>query len=303
MRARLAQIVIATIISPLISFIPSILAPSLISQAKAEVPGSISITRTGVDPYGGYTGNDYINFNFPAGRGLNDARSFTIETWAYLGNSNSYGTVSLTAGDAGAARNEYWKIRRSGFLINPSTGTWFAEGAGTAYCNPTTLTNAIPMGQWANLAYQRSIISGTATDSIYINGILSGSCVVGTSNINNDTVRIGTTANYYGTNTSYFGPTRVIDGEAIYTSNFTPSTSFGSYVGNSSGTGTTILNLAPTSTVPLTYAETPPYAPTLTYGAYYLFNGTYYTSTPTYGTSMSARRILGLELVPRTQRL
>ena len=216
-----------------------------------QVPGSISITKTGTDLFGGYTGNDYINFNFPTGHGLNDGRSFTIETWVYLGSSNTYGTVSLTAGDTTAQRNEYWKIRRSGFLINPTTGTWFAEGAGTAYCNPTTLTNSISIGRWVNLAYQRSIVAGAATDSIYIDGTLSGACSVGTSNTNNDTVRIGTTSGNTGTyNTSYFGPTRVIDGEAIYSANFTPSTTFGSYASNSSGTGTTILNLAPTSTVP-----------------------------------------------------
>ena len=264
---NLARLLLVAILAPLAPFIQSIWLPNALPLAHASTPGSISITKTGSDPYGAYSGNDSIDFNFPAGHGLNDGRSFTIETWAWLGNSNPYGMVTMTAGDPSDVRTHYWNVRRSGYMMNPTTGTWFAEGGGTAYCNPTALTNAMPMGQWVDLAFERSLVSGAATDSIYINGVLSGSCSVGTSNANDDTVRIGTTSGYSNSNTSYFGPTRIIDGEAIYSSNFTPSTSFASYSSNSSGTGTTILNLAPTSTSALNYAQTPPYAPTLSYGA------------------------------------
>jgi tRNA threonylcarbamoyladenosine modification (KEOPS) complex Pcc1 subunit len=261
-------------------------------RAFYPVPGSISITKTAADPYGGYSGNDFINFNFPAGHGLNDKRSFTIETWAYLDNANgnTSGIVSLTAGDQIAPRNQYWTSRRSGFLVNPaSPGNWFAEANGDANCNPTALLNTIPTLAWVHIAYQRSLVSGTATDSIYVGGKFSGSCVVNTTNVANDTVRIGTTSGNSGTsNTSFFGPTRIIDGEAIYSADFTPSTSFGAYAANSSGTGTTILNIAPTTAAALTFVETPPYTPTLTYGATYTFNGSTLTTSPTYGMSVKS---------------
>ena len=273
-RRQVSRALVAILIAPLISFVPAVLVPTLLPQAHAiDSPASIAITKTGSDPWGAYTGNDLMNFNFPSGKGLNDGRSFTIETWVYIGPngpSGSYGIISLTAGDQDPAKNQYWNSRRTGYLMNPSTGTWFSEGNGSAYCNPTTLTNSssIPVGSWTHVAFERSVISGAATDSIYIGGKLSGTCPVGVANVNDDTVRIGTTSPYSGSNnTSEFGPTRIIDGEAIYSSDFTPAVTYGSYTSNSSGAGTTLFHMTPMQTNLYAYVGTPANVPTINFGS------------------------------------
>jgi len=149
--------------------------------------------------------NQYLtipsNTGFAFGTG-----DFTVEMWIYW--SGSYATTT-----------RLFSCYTSGIVIYPNSSgnmTYGQYGIGTNITSSTT----VPLNTWVHLAIAR--VSGVST--MYINGTAVGTKASDTSNFGQTGVYIGTDsgANLWTGNITNL---RVVKGTAVYTSNFTPSTS------------------------------------------------------------------------------
>ena len=138
--------------------------------------------------------------------GLNLTGDFTVEGWFYP--TNVTGTHALwTFGQASAGR---YTVQLSGTSVLSNL-----YGAGS-----TTYTSTVPINTWTHVAMVRS---GT-TVKIYINGTASATTDTQSGTIGNGGyLNIGADdsggANFAGRITSF----RIVNGTAVYTSNFTKS--------------------------------------------------------------------------------
>lgn len=136
---------------------------------------------------------------------------YTIEMWVY---STSYGSPVLYDGKlvGGTAIQMYFPSGVANIYGGAGTGTLLITGSA-----------ALPTGQWNHVALTRQ----SNLTRLFINGIQSGSTVTDSTNYNDATsgatigARFGG-ANFFSGNMSNF---RLVKGTAVYTTNFTPSTS------------------------------------------------------------------------------
>ena len=188
-----------------------------------------NVTSTALSPYhpGGYStyfdgsGGDWIktdthaDFAFQAG-------DFTIECWYYpVSKAQNYPRI-LHFGT-------YWSNNQSWTLVDRhnshNTKFWVTSFSGISILSTTTVEN----NNWYHLAVERS---GT-TLTLYVNGIAEGTANVSTNNYPDASatsyLNIGNVSNGSNLNESaangYVRDVRVVKGSAVYTSNFTPSTS------------------------------------------------------------------------------
>mgnify|MGYP006267112047 CR=1 FL=1 len=186
-------------------------------------PNAFSITRNGNTTQGtfspfsradGYWSNyfdgsssGYISLS--NNTALQLGSTYTFEAWVYL---IAYGTNPRIFSD-GAINNNNLDI------CIGSSGQIYLSGAG-AY----TANNVFPLNQWVHLAVV--INSGTAT--CFLNGIsqtLSGSTTGFNSNSTNSRYIGGLPGQTAYIWNGYISNLRLVKGTAVYTSNFTPSTS------------------------------------------------------------------------------
>jgi hypothetical protein len=148
--------------------------------------------------------------------------SFTMECWAFIPSavSNYFGLISLRSSGSGSP----------GASINVLSSGYFDVGlyaaTNTAGVNYMSYTQQLaPIAQWFHVALVRNVNSCT----FYLNGIQIAGFGPNTSptSTNGGTISIGTY--YIGATSGYYFPgymsnVRYVVGAAIYTSNFTPST-------------------------------------------------------------------------------
>lgn len=136
---------------------------------------------------------------------------FTIEFWTYLNANGNYGFFYDTRPAASSGNSLSMYHQSPGVLVLMYNITTFLQ----------TGSNALPVGAWTHVAVTRA--SGTVR--IFINGTQSASTT--------DTRTYGNSANrpIIGTDkdssmfiNGYLSNFRVVKGTALYTSNFTPST-------------------------------------------------------------------------------
>ena len=129
---------------------------------------------------------------------------FTIECWFYPTASGSVNTIFANGGAAGGSIGLY--LLSSGIIE-------------LACYNGTNLdgVTVVPINQWSHIAATRS---GT-TMRVFLNGKLDNS----STNAFNNTSNTGTIGAIWGASSNgYISNLRVVKGTALYTSNFTPST-------------------------------------------------------------------------------
>ena len=136
---------------------------------------------------------------------------FTIESWVYITATKNQGIFDT---------------RNSG---PSSTGIVFSINASNSldvYIGGTILTSSasLSLNTWTHVACVKS--SGTIT--IYIDGVARGS-VSNSTNLTNTTPTVGTVFDYRNTGSTYMlqgylSNLRIVNGTAVYTSAFTPST-------------------------------------------------------------------------------
>jgi len=138
---------------------------------------------------------------------------FTVEGWVYVNaisgrqaiyayNNNSIGSGPVIAVDASLS----------------------VDLGNVGSSNVNSGANAFQVGQWFHFAVVREG-TGTNQTKIYVNGVQRGVGTYSTSVTTTYTLSIGKTSSFSEYLNGYISNLRVVNGTAVYTSNFTPSTS------------------------------------------------------------------------------
>jgi hypothetical protein len=187
------------------------------AYTTANVGGSAYFDGTG----------DYLGtVNTPANFGNGD---FTAETWVWF-NTNSVGYQPIMM-NTGSGDYQGWVI-----ITETSNIMWFIGSTNGSSWTHSINTNIIPTTNcWTHIALVRS----GSTITIYINGVSAG-----TSNIGSSSLHTPSGAFYVGyypffpggarAFNGYFSGTRLVNGRAIYTTNFTSPTAPPTNVANTS---------------------------------------------------------------------
>lgn len=165
--------------------------------------------------YSGYFDGSGDYLTLPAGTGLAlGTGDFTIEAWVYP-------TARVTNSAYILSQSSYGVGTDFAFWINSAGILQFYMLTGGA--NVVSSTGAVSLSAWSHVAISRS---GTSF-RLFINGVIDGT-LTGSQNITNSFVpaTIGNSVNNAGS--VYFQGSisnlRVVKGQALYTTNFTPST-------------------------------------------------------------------------------
>ena len=137
---------------------------------------------------------------------------FTVEAWVYI-NSGQTGVYNIfNVGGAGVGSYGLYWVASSQKFQSGRYGD--AAGAGTT-------TNTYAVGQWYHVANVRS----GGTSKLYINGVAdSGSTYAMGSVTASTSVSLASSFGGAATNSGYTSNLRVVKGSAVYSANFTPST-------------------------------------------------------------------------------
>jgi hypothetical protein len=198
------------------NFTPSTIPLTVSSNGSIKsIPYTEAKTNAGWTEslYAGYfDGNSFLNFY---GANLNfGTNNFTIEFWYY---SNDVSGTQIFLGGVDPA-HEFGIINNGQIAIGKS-GFYGME----AFGNATVVAN-----RWNHIAYVRN---GIADQKVYVNGVASNTRTYGESiefDRNNTGSRIG--LNHVTTPSNltvkgYISNFRIVKGQALYTSNFTPPVS------------------------------------------------------------------------------
>jgi hypothetical protein len=134
---------------------------------------------------------------------------FTIEAWVYTTSSTTQRIVSLGTGNNGEL-----------LLVNSGSNVWLDWFDGTVDIGSNT--TFVTQNAWVHVAVTRS----SSTVRVFINGIVSGTPTTSTRSYGTVATYIGTyggsvnTQNFIG----YISNFRMVNGTALYTTNFTPPT-------------------------------------------------------------------------------
>ena len=146
------------------------------------------------------------NSDFTFGTGV-----FTAECWIFIGSyppSNVYGIL-----DTGTSVN----ANRFSMHVYPN-GKVYIDNNTNLIISDTILSTF----SWHHLAFVREG-TGSNESKLYINGVLDKSATI-SADFTNDDILIGKTIDNYEFK-GYISNVRITKGEAVYTANFTPSTS------------------------------------------------------------------------------
>jgi len=193
--------------------------------------GSLSFTGDG-------NYNNYLSF--PASTNWQMTGDFTIECWAYFNSFVGYNSTinpvlfdQYSGGSTGAG-NWQWYFTISGG-ISSATFVMYYDGSST-FTNTTTLN----INTWYHLAVTRS----GSTIRMFINGVLQPTTATFSGTVGrNDTLWFG--AQHSGISyffNGYMSNARIVNGTALYTSTFTPSTSTFTYLLTAVTNTTLLLN-------------------------------------------------------------
>jgi hypothetical protein len=178
---------------------------------------NFTITRSGNTTQGSFSpyGSNWSNFfngstsfmTAPASSSFIFTGDYTIEAWIYItGFPDNGGIFSTWTGGGGSLTTS--------FQFNYET-------TGVLYCaDQATGAGVITLNNWIHVAASRS---GT-TQKIFVNGVVQSTATVSGTASQASTVYIGKRLDNNNYVQGYISNLRVVNGTAVYTSNFTPST-------------------------------------------------------------------------------
>lgn len=192
---------------------------------------AFTVTRSGDTVHSGHNpfstvsdGSAYFDgtgdvISIPDSTALNlSSGDFTVECWVYLNTTTGTQTVIYKGTNSTSVFGTH------SITIISGAATFLCTTSGSAY-EVTINGGSLSIGQWYHLAFTRSGSSFRA----FINGTQTGSTVTNANNLNTNA---GTTLIGAGNPTGsvqnlngYISNLRIVKGTAVYTSNFTPSTS------------------------------------------------------------------------------
>lgn len=163
---------------------------------------------------------DYLSLPTKTGGYLTSGNDFTVEGWVYL---TGYPQVSVSsyasAMAATSGSSNGWEFVITGSTGSNVTGVSFSmKGVASA-----TYTGALNLNQWYHLAAVRS--GGTL--KVYVNGVAGATTATLNTWTDNTTLWIGacTAPSYPFYLNGYLSNFRITNGQALYTTAFTPTTS------------------------------------------------------------------------------
>ena len=180
-----------------------------------------------VTQFSPYAGSYYSNYfssssylsTSKAGGWLTSGSNFTVEAWAYLtayaGSSSGNYASSIMATASGSTG---WDLSFWGTATSFTSVTYYHKGANIS----ATYTGTISLGTWYHVAAVRS---GT-TVTVYVNGVAGATTATLSTWTENTGLLIaadGVSGYPYYLN-GYISNLRIVNGQALYTTNFTPST-------------------------------------------------------------------------------
>jgi hypothetical protein len=170
--------------------------------------GSVQSISNGINLGSTYGGSGYFGgganasgLTAPASTSWQLTGDYTVEAWIYVV-TLADGTIYATGGSGAADQ----------FTYTASGELYFA--------NQGTGTGVITAGSWIHVATSRS---GT-TQKIFVNGVVQSTTTVSGTIGQNATAYIGRRVDDTNYVTGYISNLRVVNGTAVYTSTFTPST-------------------------------------------------------------------------------
>ena len=177
---------------------------------------NFTITRNGnttqgsFSPYGSNWSNYFNGTNAyltpPTSSVVLGSSDFTVEYWLFAGNNNSHLNSASTAGGS--------------FTFLVSSNADFYYGNGTSWENNIPFTSGtLAQNTWHHIAMTRQ----SSTMRLFLNGVLQGSASVSVS-IPSNYWQIGAQTRNSVYLDGYISNFRIVSGTALYTSNFTPST-------------------------------------------------------------------------------
>jgi hypothetical protein len=187
---------------------------------------NFTITRNGnttqgtFTPYGSnwsnyFNGSSYLSVASNANLNLSNS-SFTIEFWVY--GTGGYPQGLITKGNTTSLGSEVWSIE----YTSSSGGIAFGTGAYNSW-SATMLTGTITLNAWNHVAVVRNVNAHT----MYVNGVSTSTLSASYTVTDAGTLYVGT--GWYSPSgrifsAGYISNVRLVIGTAVYTSNFTPST-------------------------------------------------------------------------------
>ena len=177
---------------------------------------NFSITRNGnttqgsFSPYGANWSNYFNGTNAyltpPASSVVLGSSDFTVEYWLFASNNNSHLNSASTAGGT--------------FTFLLSSNAAFYWGNGSAWEDNIPFTSGtLAQNTWHHIAMTRQ----SSTMRLFLNGVLQGSATVSVS-IPSNYWQLGAQTRNSVYLDGYLSNFRIVSGTALYTSNFTPST-------------------------------------------------------------------------------
>lgn len=166
-------------------------------------------SNSGFSMYTTSSGYAYVASSGTAGQFAND---FTVECWV---NFSNYGS------------SETWIISSSqgaGWSIVPnSAGSIRAAIGNTSANNANIVGSTLPLNTWVHIAFVRS----GSVCTLYMNGVSQGTYTYASA-LTAGGIYIGTPSSQVGNSiygcTGHISDVRIVNGTAIYTTNFTPQT-------------------------------------------------------------------------------
>lgn len=170
-------------------------------------------SQTGWSNYFG--GTSYLSIANNANLNLGSS-NFTIEFWVYAPSSTNPNAI-ISKGNTSSLGSDAWSVEWTN-----TTGTLgFGSGAFNAWAAPI-VTGTVTLNSWNHVAVVRN---GT-THTLYVNGILASTATASYTVTSAGSLYIGT--GWYDPSSRYFvgyiSNARLVIGTAVYTSNFSPST-------------------------------------------------------------------------------
>jgi len=198
-------------------FVDSSGAFNPVSRIGNTTQGSFTPYANNWSNYFDGTGDEVLAPNTPANFGSNN---FTAECWVWF-TSNTAG-YQLIMGNQGSGDGQGWVVYTE--TNNQLTFAYSTTNSGWSGSISTGVTPSV--GVWTHIAIVRN---GTAI-TFYVNGVASGTPISTSSAIASPTgnFRIGRYPYFPGgarTINAYISNVRLVNGTAVYTSNFTPPTS------------------------------------------------------------------------------
>ena len=179
-------------------------------------PNTVTITRNGnttqgsFSPYGSNWSNYFNGTNAyltpPTSSVVLGSSDFTVEYWLFASNNNSHLNSASTAGGT--------------FTFLLSSNAAFYWGNGSAWEDNIPFTSGtLAQNTWHHIAMTRQ----SSTMRLFLNGVLQGSATVSVS-IPSNYWQLGAQTRNSVYLDGYLSNFRIVSGTALYTSNFTPST-------------------------------------------------------------------------------